>query len=106
MSKEHAKLQEAERKLAAVNHRIKYHTLNKPAMQEARRVASQYRDQHRDRHQDQGRAAADRALAERGLPSTARQGRAQFLGLASLARLNRRIKLESRIARLKALHRS
>lgn len=89
------KLLAAERRLTAINGRIDRHPLNSAPMKEARDYASE--------HRSEGRETVDKALAERGLPTTVKQGRALALGLVSLAGLNRkRIKLERQITRLGA----
>lgn len=81
------------KRLEAINARIDQHKLNSPQMKAAREVVAENRDE--------GRQAVEQALSERGLPTTAEQGRALLLGLTSLARLNRkRVKLENRIAHL------
>ncbi|WP_299167295.1 hypothetical protein [uncultured Arthrobacter sp.] len=89
------KLQALKQKLAAVNDRIDCHALNAPSFKEARDVVAQ--------HPDASREEVDETLSARGLPSTAQQSKSLFLGLTSLARLNRkRIGLEGRIARLES----
>jgi hypothetical protein len=78
--------------LDGINARIDAHALNAPPMKAAREVATEYRDG--------GKEAVERELAERSLPGAAVQGKALVLGLASLARLNRkRLKLENRLDR-------
>lgn len=88
-----AKVDAARAKLEAVTARISAHPLNAAPMVEAREFAAEYRDSGMD--------AVNRALLERNLPSTSEQSKALLLGLASLARLNRRrIRLEARVAAL------
>jgi hypothetical protein len=95
MSSNAHKLLAAEGLLAVANRRIEQHPLNSGPLKEARDYVSE--------HRSEGREAVDQALSERGLPTTAMQGRAMLRGLTSLARLNRkRIKLERRIAHLRA----
>ena len=90
-----SRLLASKRKLSAINGRINSHALNTSPMKEAREVVTE--------HRGEGQKEVDHALSERGLPSTATQGRALISGLVSLARLNRkRRKLEHRIARLEA----
>lgn len=88
-----AELAKAQHQLDAINARIEAHALNAEPMKSARAVTAE--------HRDAGRDAVEQALAERGLPGAAEQGKALLLGLASLARLNRkRIRQEGRVTRL------
>ena len=85
-----AKRAPTQQQLDVINARIDAHALNTAPMKAAREVTAEYRDGGKD--------AVEKALADRGLPGTAVQGKALVLGLASLARLNRkRIKLENRL---------
>jgi hypothetical protein len=81
-----------QQQLDVINGRIDAHALNTAQMKAAREVTAEFRDGGTD--------AVQKALADRGLPGTAVQGKALVLGLASLARLNRkRVKLENRLDR-------
>ncbi|ASD23595.1 hypothetical protein B7495_16925 [Cryobacterium sp. LW097] len=90
------KLVKAQSELTDINVQIDNHPLNSSALKDAREVVAE--------HREAGKDAVEVALAERGLPSAAAQGKALVLGVTSMWNLNRkRVGLENRIRRLDRL---
>jgi hypothetical protein len=94
-----SRLAKVKKQLREVQEQIADHPLNAPDMLAARAVVKEHRAVERD--------AIETELARRDLPRLSAQSRALFLGLTSLARLNRkRIRLEQRARDLESSHRA